>query len=50
MVKLDRFEIILNNPEHVYFAGQEISGKVSNLLSPFKRLQSNSILDSYRNK
>uniref|UniRef100_A0AC34Q5Y0 Arrestin C-terminal-like domain-containing protein n=1 Tax=Panagrolaimus sp. JU765 TaxID=591449 RepID=A0AC34Q5Y0_9BILA len=28
MVKLDRFEIILNNPEEVYFAGQEITGKV----------------------
>ncbi|VDO90973.1 unnamed protein product [Heligmosomoides polygyrus] len=28
MGKLDRFDIILNNPEDVYFAGQEISGKV----------------------
>uniref|UniRef100_A0A7E4VKH8 Arrestin_C domain-containing protein n=1 Tax=Panagrellus redivivus TaxID=6233 RepID=A0A7E4VKH8_PANRE len=28
MVKLDRFDIVLNNPEEVYFAGQEISGKV----------------------
>lgn len=28
MVKLDRFEIILSNPEEVYFAGQEITGKV----------------------
>ncbi|CAL2036556.1 unnamed protein product [Caenorhabditis brenneri] len=28
MVQLDRFEIIFNNPEEAYFAGQEISGKV----------------------
>uniref|UniRef100_A0A914C1C5 Arrestin-like N-terminal domain-containing protein n=1 Tax=Acrobeloides nanus TaxID=290746 RepID=A0A914C1C5_9BILA len=28
MVKLDRFDIVFNNPEHAYFAGQEISGKV----------------------
>ncbi|VDO38052.1 unnamed protein product [Haemonchus placei] len=28
MVKLDRFDIVLNNPEDAYFAGQEISGKV----------------------
>ncbi|CAI4226619.1 unnamed protein product [Auanema sp. JU1783] len=28
MGKLDRFDIILNNPEEAYFAGQEISGKV----------------------
>jgi hypothetical protein len=25
---LDRFEIVLDNPEEVYFAGQEITGKV----------------------
>uniref|UniRef100_A0A1I7TLY8 Arrestin_C domain-containing protein n=1 Tax=Caenorhabditis tropicalis TaxID=1561998 RepID=A0A1I7TLY8_9PELO len=28
MVQLDRFEIVFNNPEEAYFAGQEISGKV----------------------
>lgn len=28
MVKLDRFDIVLNNAEHAYFAGQEISGKI----------------------
>ncbi|VDL62389.1 unnamed protein product [Nippostrongylus brasiliensis] len=28
MGKLDRFDIVLNNPEDAYFAGQEISGKV----------------------
>ncbi|RCN40821.1 arrestin domain protein [Ancylostoma caninum] len=28
MGKLDRFDIVLNNPEEAYFAGQEISGKV----------------------
>ncbi|CAP35730.2 Protein CBR-ARRD-17 [Caenorhabditis briggsae] len=28
MVQLDRFEIVFNNPEETYFAGQEISGKV----------------------
>lgn len=28
MVQLDRFEILFNNPEQAYFAGQEISGKV----------------------
>lgn len=32
MVKLDRFDIVLNNAEHAYFAGQEISGKVSKLI------------------
>jgi hypothetical protein len=26
---LDRFEILLDNQEEVYFAGQEITGKVS---------------------
>lgn len=28
MVKLKRFDILFNNPEHVYFAGQEIGGKI----------------------
>ncbi|CAJ0942489.1 unnamed protein product, partial [Mesorhabditis belari] len=28
MVKLDEFDIELTNPEHAYFAGQEISGRV----------------------
>ncbi|CAO4369522.1 unnamed protein product [Caenorhabditis nigoni] len=28
MVQLDRFEVVFNNPEETYFAGQEISGKV----------------------
>ncbi|CEF64939.1 Arrestin-like, N-terminal domain and Arrestin C-terminal-like domain and Immunoglobulin E-set domain-containing protein [Strongyloides ratti] len=28
MVKLDRFEIIFDNPENAYFAGQEVCGKV----------------------
>uniref|UniRef100_A0A0N5BKX3 Arrestin_C domain-containing protein n=1 Tax=Strongyloides papillosus TaxID=174720 RepID=A0A0N5BKX3_STREA len=28
MVKLDRFEIVFDNPESAYFAGQEVSGKV----------------------
>uniref|UniRef100_A0A0N4Z9Z1 Arrestin_C domain-containing protein n=1 Tax=Parastrongyloides trichosuri TaxID=131310 RepID=A0A0N4Z9Z1_PARTI len=28
MVKLDRFEIVFDNPENAYFAGQEVSGKV----------------------
>ncbi|EGT34836.1 hypothetical protein CAEBREN_28317 [Caenorhabditis brenneri] len=39
MVQLDRFEIIFNNPEEAYFAGQEISGKVKiESLSLFKNL------------
>lgn len=33
MVKLNRFDIILNNAENTYFAGQEISGKVSKKLA-----------------
>ncbi|KJH51371.1 arrestin domain protein [Dictyocaulus viviparus] len=28
MGRIDRFDIVLNNPEEAYFAGQEISGKV----------------------
>ncbi|KAI1728827.1 arrestin domain-containing protein 17 [Ditylenchus destructor] len=28
MVKLERFDIEFNNPEHAYFAGQEVSGKI----------------------
>ncbi|PIC42741.1 hypothetical protein B9Z55_009718 [Caenorhabditis nigoni] len=28
MVQLDRFEVVFNNPEETYFAGQDISGKV----------------------
>ena len=28
MVQLEKFDIILNNSEEAYFAGQEISGKV----------------------
>ncbi|KAK6043263.1 hypothetical protein COOONC_19232 [Cooperia oncophora] len=28
MGKLDRFDIVLSNPENAYFAGQEVTGKV----------------------
>lgn len=35
MVKLDKFEIVFNNPEEAYFAGQEVSGKVCNSVAGF---------------
>lgn len=40
MVKLKRFDIVFNNPERVYFAGQEMGGKVSkyNLFSNSPRV------------
>jgi hypothetical protein len=38
MVQLDTFDIEFNNPEHVYFAGQEISGKIVLILKEAKKI------------
>ena len=38
MVKVDTFAIHFNNPEFVYFAGQEISGKIIVVLKERKKI------------
>uniref|UniRef100_A0A914XGF5 Arrestin C-terminal-like domain-containing protein n=1 Tax=Plectus sambesii TaxID=2011161 RepID=A0A914XGF5_9BILA len=38
MVQLETFDIEFSNPEHVYFAGQEISGKIILILKEAKKI------------